>query len=677
MKYQNGNILCLEYAELVPSIISVEAYNKARLRKNIIVHGVGGNGRTVLIEFETLPKKYKEAVKKEYGDPYQYIAQQPILDLINWDLKAEQFYRDYVLPATGLGLPDDYIPKYTNAASWLNTIGYLTTDKRALKANLNITIGDFWNTITGLIRIKNIHLPTSEKRLKEKLKAYTCKSGVSNDPNYGCMIEAFRFGNSNSKKVDDDIAEALLLEMISNDHQHDYTVIAKKYNLWAKEAGKQAITPGAVAYWAKKNLHLITQSREGVGKNYTKFVKYILRDRPSAPLLLVGSDDNLLDLYFKDRKVVKYTDKKTGERKEREVTNYYYRPALYVIMDAYNDYILGYAIGEEVTIDLIKAAYINAVHHIKELTQGTYLPHQIQMDRFGLDPKLKGHLAQYYKSIATTTPAIARASQGKYIERAFGVEWHQALKEFPNYSGQNITSKERLSPEAIDRSKGDFPTKEEASKYIELFINHLRKSRIKQWLTAFNESEKSKQKAISDEKRLQTFGYLHTDKTGKLLKNALTPAGLRPTIDNKELIFDIPEEFFPQHAGKQVQLIYDPYDLSKVLATDGKGLRFVAETYQKMPSALADYKEGDRTRLNNLIDGKKRIAAVPAIEKAKRVETLSRARIDAESLIQSGVLTKQIRQAAERAITAMPRRVPLHATPQQQQWPMQRRLKRL
>ena len=646
MRYSEDKKIGLEFDELVPAIMTKANYDQCKSKGTIKVHGRGGNGRSVLIEFDSLPQKYKALVIDQYGDPRRYIVQQPILDIIQWDSKAEQFYREYKL-SNGMKLPDqdrsvngkpqkNYVFEYTNAASWLNTIAYLTSDKKALKNKFNISISEFWNTISDLIKLKKVALPTAHKRLKEKLKMYYTSKGA----NYEYLVEAWRFGNTFSKKVDDDIAEALLLEMIAHGNQHDYTIISKKYNEWAGTSNKATITASAVAYWAKKHAALIEQSRFGVSKYYNKYVKHIHRERASCPLGLVGSDDNVLDLYFRKETV-------SGGKKQ---VNSYFRPVLYVVMDSYNDYILGYAVGETVTIDLIRSAYLNAIHHIKQITGEYYLPHQLQMDRWGLDTRLNGTLGQFYRSIAIATPATARAAQGKYIESAFGTRWHQALKEFPNYAGHNISAKERLAPEVVEGNKKDFPTIEEAGNYIEAFINYLREDRLDNYLSAFRQSEKSKERLLSVEKRLVTFGCLHVDKHGKAAKNTLLAGGLTPTIEGKRRIYDIPEEFFPYQIGKKVEIWYDPYDLSAVFATDGKGLRFIARPYQKLPGALIDFKPGDRERLNNHLNGKKRIAAVPAEAKTRRKELLERAGIDAQSYLQSGALVKEIRQLAERSM---------------------------
>src|SRR5690606_13620914 len=174
--------LCLTYDELVPEVMSKSTYDQNKSRKNITVHGVGGNGRKVLIEFDSLPQKYKHAVRKLYGDPYEYCAKQPILDLIDWDWQAQKFYQDYVLP-NGAKLPDtdtdakgkpqiNYVHRYTEAATWLNTLVRLTDDKRALKRELNVSVMAFWDIAAEMIDIKKVSLPTNTRRLKDKVKSY-------------------------------------------------------------------------------------------------------------------------------------------------------------------------------------------------------------------------------------------------------------------------------------------------------------------------------------------------------------------------------------------------------------------------------------------------------------------------------------------------------------------------
>ena len=165
----NTSTLCLEYSELVPVIMSRKSYEHQReegLRdaRRMQVHGRGGHGRTVLIEFETLPAKYKALVEETYGNPYHYHARQPLLRMVKEDPAARAYYAAYVL-GDGRQLPPEAQGKYTRAAEWLNMIITVTGDKRALKQELRITMEEFWQAALSLIgadRIPN-GLPTTRR----------------------------------------------------------------------------------------------------------------------------------------------------------------------------------------------------------------------------------------------------------------------------------------------------------------------------------------------------------------------------------------------------------------------------------------------------------------------------------------------------------------------------------
>lgn len=647
MEYLNGNILCLTYDELVPDYMARDNYHYHRKKGNITVHGIGGNGRKVFIEYESLPDNVQTAIKKKVGNPYEYLAKQPILDQIDWDYEAQNFYTNYVLPngsklpATDLdakGNPQiNYVERYTKAANWLNMIGRLTSNKRELKQSLNLSVMDFWDTVSELIGKEGIAIPAAPKRLKEKLKQYN----AAGDGRYELLIEKHRFGNANASKIADEQSEAVLLKMLCDPRKHDDTVVAAGYNYWAKKNNRPTITPGAVGYFRRKNEHIIAPSRDGLKVAYNRYTKEIERERPSAPLLLINADDNCLDLFFEVEKI-----KADGGKQKSK----HYRPMLYVIIDAYNDYVLGYAVGNSVTHELIYAAFRNALNHIQELTGQYYLPHQLQTDRWGLDVKMKNQLGEFYKRIATFTPQAKHVPQGKYIERSFGVEWHQVLKALPtnNYAGKNITAKERLSAEYIIEASKNYPTIEEMPGIVESFIKVMRlkanpksgKSRQAEWLEAFLASEKSQKRQIDAGVKIQLIGK---KREGAPL--TITTKGIQTGSGDNKVRYDVPDEVIWTYNGAKVDLYYDPEKPNEVLATDGKGLRFVTGINEKQPSAIADYKPGNKERLLGLWDAKKLIGEKMANVINDKLQHLGN--VDAQSLLQAGVLLKDVKNDAE------------------------------
>lgn len=651
MEYINNNILCLTYDEYV-SVFGLDAYKNDKKRENITVHGIGGNGRKVLIEYETLNPKRKEAIISKYGNPYDYLAKQPILDLINWDYQAHAYYTNYVLPngsklpacdSDPFGKPQiNYVERYTKAVSWLNMLGKFTSDKRALKQALNISVMEFWDIVSGLILKQNVDLPSNAKRLKEKLKEFNSYPDPLDRYYFIMEKDLHRWSNSNAKQRDDE-GEALILKMLCDVNNHDDTVVAAAYNKYARDNGKKEYTAGAIGYIRRQNEHILKATRDGAKVAYSKYSKEIGRDRPSAPLLLVNGDDNNLDMYFK---VV------TRDKNGKKVVNNFYRPVLYVIIDAYNNYILGYSYGNESSKELIYDAYRNALNHINELTGGYHMPHQLQSDRWGLDVKLKGDLAQFYKGVAKVfTPQAHGVPQGKYIEASFGVTWHQVLKVMPygNYAGHNIKAKERKSQEAIAINAKNHPPIEEMPRMIDEFITAMRitkrkkskMNRQQEWLDAFWKSEKSSANRIDTATKLTILGRKH--------KNTLsiTTKGVQGIIEGQKLRFDLPDEVIWKHNGSKVEVMYDPENLNEALITNGKGLRFVAEQYRPMPSAIADYQEGDGIRLHKLFESKRDISARLTSELQSKLQALDGTDINPESLLQAGVLLKDLKNGAE------------------------------
>lgn len=55
MQYLNNNILCLTYDEFI-GFFGLDAYKNDKRRNLMTVHGLGGNGRKVFIEYESLAK---------------------------------------------------------------------------------------------------------------------------------------------------------------------------------------------------------------------------------------------------------------------------------------------------------------------------------------------------------------------------------------------------------------------------------------------------------------------------------------------------------------------------------------------------------------------------------------------------------------------------------------------
>ena len=255
MKYIE-NRLYLEFQELVDCGISQNTLFGAKKRNSSSWDFINDptDRRKVLIGYEKLNDTNKEKVKARFGDPYEYIAKDPIKKLVVKDLEAEKFYLAYTYN-DNKRLSHEHVTKYTTAASWLNMLNKLTEDKKYIKKCLGLSMDAFWTNTLELIQVDKIDLPSSCHRLIARMKEYKEKG-------YACLID-WRFGNKLAAKVTDDFSEALLLELLSHPNQYDDVYITIVYNKEAVQKGYKFITPATVGVWRRKMNHLIIAKREG------------------------------------------------------------------------------------------------------------------------------------------------------------------------------------------------------------------------------------------------------------------------------------------------------------------------------------------------------------------------------------------------------------------------------
>ncbi|MBK7097874.1 MAG: hypothetical protein IPH58_05415 [Sphingobacteriales bacterium] len=198
------NILYLEGSEFVKTakntdgLVPKDSYSKLRQRGKVDVLGSGGNGREVLIKYDNLPPVYKDLVWEKYGDPYQYAAKQPIIDLIKPDTQAVKFFEtEDVAP---LSYEDQRC--YANDAAILKAFHLLLSDKKKLKASMQISLASFWDMACELVsdlshRFPNT-LPTSLRRLKPKYNDF-----VNSGFDYNVLIDRRKYNETNNKIADE------------------------------------------------------------------------------------------------------------------------------------------------------------------------------------------------------------------------------------------------------------------------------------------------------------------------------------------------------------------------------------------------------------------------------------------------------------------------------------------
>lgn len=210
LEYHN-NILCVQGGWLYrdAGILSESNYKQLISREVMKLVRRACINTPALIEYESIPERFqKQIVEVIGGDPYKKVKHARFQDKLQPDPEASKFFSDFKL-ADGRNLPEDNQKQYLAEAEVLNAIHNLVGSNTARRRAMGGRVSQVWQKLPELIhsidKSRYPHnLPTNERRLKQKYKAYV-KSG------YQSLVSK-KFGNNNSRKVNVKI-ESLLLSL--------------------------------------------------------------------------------------------------------------------------------------------------------------------------------------------------------------------------------------------------------------------------------------------------------------------------------------------------------------------------------------------------------------------------------------------------------------------------------
>lgn len=645
MKLDNNNELWISSKTAVNAGINQNTIYKAKREQYSTMRVITDwdNGNALLIHYKSLDEKYKQLIDQEFGgDPYGYFSTQPIKDMVKYDNQGEQFYLDYRY-GENKSLPTDKIRPYTWAASWLNMLKGVDENKMMVKKNLNITMDKFYLNVSAFIVADQVPLPSSFKKLRAKLKEYK-------EFGYEALIHK-NYGNKCGAKISDKQSEAQLVEFLCKNGTDD-VFVQWAYNDWAKKNGYENISVETVRHYKKLHKAEIEKANKGEKHFKEQYLPQINGVRPSVPFELWEHDDNHLDYY--------YTELATFDSKRND----YVRHKAVVITDSFNDYPLGKAYDTgDVTIELVKAAYVDAMHYIKELTGHWILPHEIKSDRWGMpnsktlkNPNYKGtELSKFYKNIAPfIQPGLGGKNRG-YIENFFGsAHWKRCQKfQANNYTGNNITAKNRgVNDEELRLNTSVRPlVGNEAEQQIEKFFYHLRHfpnakgiTKHNEWIEAYNKLQTSDLRIINDAQYLLTFGIELTNKGDGY---EFTNAGIKFQLNGVQYWYVL-ENYQIELIGARVSIYFDPRQLDKVIFTDHQNIREVGvpnhlhkRTIKSHTKESRQYLEAAKARNRDLVT-----QFAKRIDERKALVNSSYA--DAEAILLNESAPKALKQEAEK-----------------------------
>jgi hypothetical protein len=213
--------------------VSYSAYcqQAARGKINVVRQGKG-EGNYALIEFASIPPKYRELIRAKYGDNMEDKARkQPFINNISKDYGAASYFATFTFPDGSSINCDkvDNIKLWTNNASILNAISIAwqkhinaraKMGKRPLKAKFFDDAAEFIRSEELMQRFEN-NLPRFSRSIHLKFFSY-----VKAENPYYTLIKMNK-GNSNAEKITPKLVE--LLEFIARLDTRPYNTKVIEY----------------------------------------------------------------------------------------------------------------------------------------------------------------------------------------------------------------------------------------------------------------------------------------------------------------------------------------------------------------------------------------------------------------------------------------------------------------
>ncbi len=471
-EYYN-NTLCIQAGWLYGQgeIITKNNYRNLLRRNWLNVLRRGCKGTPALVEFDTIPTRFKSKIIDKLGDPTKTVQHYKFKDYLINDLKAVKFFADYTLD-NGEPLPQKNISEYVANSIVLNAIYEITSDPRRSKKTFNSKVG-LWDKIIEVVEDLPKHtyphsLPSNKRRLKEKLRNYK-KNG------YESLIHK-GFCNKNSEKINDDAKRWLLSRWADRVNRVATTKqLFNEYNTRAEGEGWKKLKEEATIYnylHQEEIIHLWHGYRYGELKSKEKFAFQFSTKLPSMRDSLWYSDGTKLNYYFLDD---------NGKIATCQV---------YEVMDAFSEVLLGFHISPTEDYEAQFFAFRMAAKVSGQR------PYQLGFDNQGGHKKLNsGNMLSKLSRLSIKTQPYNGKS--KTIESAFGRFQQQFLKQDWFFTGQNITAKSdesKANMEYIMANKHNLPSLADVKEtYIKrrqewnsAILHSTKKPRIDSYLNSHN-----------------------------------------------------------------------------------------------------------------------------------------------------------------------------------------------
>lgn len=438
-----GNIIAVTMHELTRSddgeaVISKSNYDKlvCRGRVNVLRPGKG-LGSYALIEYHSLPERFRLRFEAKYGNPEKIMKQEDMP--LAADSEAQKYYHEYLLP-NGEHLPEDKQTEYTLNARVLNALREMRGTQKAMRRACNNNTPVIWSNIFAtaeeLRQAYGHTLPKSEARLRDKLRQYT-KEG------YACLVSG-KFCNANTLKITKAAGRQIVALRRCRVPVYTTKQLFEEFNRIAERRGwkRLASQSSLVQYLERPEIKPLWY--DAVYGELAAKQLYARRNKTEMPTMrdsLWYGDGTKLNLFYKAVE--------NGKTVVRSAS-------VYEVIDAYSETLLGYAVSDAENFDAQFRAFRMAIE-----TAG-HKPYEIVTDNQGGQ---RSKIAQkFFANICRINrPTAPHNAPSKSIESVFGRFQKQVLHEDWRFTGGNITSKEawKINREFLEANKEKLFTYEE------------------------------------------------------------------------------------------------------------------------------------------------------------------------------------------------------------------------
>lgn len=567
-------------------IMSEANYKKlcrcGKINKVVVGRGLGNKAQ---VEFDSIPERFKVQVVKKLGYPPKLNNNNLILNYYKDDYEAVDFFAYYLLDEYRTLSPEKQ-DEYVKNSQMLKALDLFIKETITFVKSRNGRRGltEIWNDAAkAVMEVKDQighTLPKSARRLKDKLEAFQ-KEGYSS-------LVSENFGNKKASKVKDSEQEALLRTLLRDHRTFDNEQIAMVYNSVAKLQKFHELSASTIGNYRKKWNLLVMSGTKGEKGFDNELAMHVKRKAPSIPMAYWTVDGWDAELLYQ-----KTTITKTLDGKNRTTTTYHNRLTIVVVLDPFNKYPVGYAIGTHENPELIQEALKNAVKHTEELFGAKHKVLQIQSDRYSIKK-----LTPFYEMVSKKfTPAKAHNSKTKVIEPWFKYLNRNYCQFAPNWSGEGVKSETQPNDEYLNKIKHSFPNEEACAMQLVRMIEIDRGKLRDQYIQAYSDMPEKAKKVVSEKEFLLHFGET-TGFTNKLGHN-----GLHVAINGRKLEYDSFDVNFRMNAHLDWTIKYDDDNLQQVLAySEEKNISFLLTQKYVQPMALYDRQDGDSDELKKVFD---------------------------------------------------------------------------